>query len=166
MRRITYLDELSIENLFPEKRRYFSIYYMGYNISLFEEFLKKSIPNNWPVNIFDSSVVASGRSIEFMHRASSMANAVVFWSSSNSECDFSSLPYLWCSQIGRHISSNKKFFGGSSAPCVFKAAADVVGGVEWYSDLGLLCNDLASAVSSELLEFVDINMNIDCRIRT
>ena len=141
MRVVQVNDDISPEALYPEKRRYFSLFFIGYP------------------RVFHPNKEA----LEHVKKTSSISNAAVMWTASDTDTDFSLIPFLWSAQIGRLVSSNKKCFFGSPIPSPYRPISKIVGYDNWYNFLPKLCEDLAVVIRNELIENVTIESKINAR---
>ena len=163
MRIVTDTDDISPESLYPVKRRYFSLFFMGNpsDLSLFTSELCNHLPIDWPIIIFDSKIShVSLSSMAKIPQMAAISNAAILWTSSDSDSDFSLNPYFWSAYIGRFVSSNKKCLFGSSVPTAYRPISKIVGHDKWYQELKSLCADLSLIIKNELLEHVTIESTI------
>ena len=166
MRVVHVSDDVSREALYPQKRRYFTLFFMGYarDLVAFSSELVKSIPADWPIVTIATNLHRVTPSIiDQSKKMAAISNAAVMWAHSDSDHDFSVNPYLWSGNIGRMASSNKKCFLGSSIPTHYYSVARVSGYDKWYGNLSDLCLDLSVAIKSELVEHVTIESKINVK---
>lgn len=170
MRILNEKSDISSQAIYPEKRRYFNLYFMGTDgdFSLFQQCMDKYIPFDWPINCFVwQSEGVSAEIVSFNRTAASICNAAVYWSNNDYEFGHEFRKEIWAAQMGRLVSSNKKFFGGSSnLLCAVPYISNILGNKNWYESMYDMCVDLSKVIKDELIEVVTIKSAIQVTVGT